>query len=79
VTLSALIILGHISLKVFDLIIAVAGKQVQLDVPAVYMWTTTFDGNFYARGATIATFLLVGVSIFIVPYLVYSVRTETKL
>jgi len=79
VTLSALVILGHISLKVFDLIIAVAGKQVQLDVPAVYMWTTTFDGNFYARGATIATFLLVGVSIFIIPYLMYSVKTETKL
>ena len=48
VTLSAMIILGHISLKVFDLIIAVAGKQVALDVPSIYMWTTTFDGNFYA-------------------------------
>jgi glucose/mannose transport system permease protein len=37
VTLSALIILGHMSLKVFDLILAVAGKQLALDVPAVYM------------------------------------------
>ncbi|TLN09892.1 sugar ABC transporter permease, partial [bacterium] len=37
VTLSAMIILGHMSLKVFDLILAVAGKQLALDVPALYM------------------------------------------
>ena len=72
-------ILGHISLKVFDLILAVAGKQMQLDVPAIYMWTTTFDGNFYGRGATIAIFLLVTVSVFVIPYLIYSVRTEAEL
>lgn len=78
VTLSAVVILGHISLKVFDLIVAVAGKQVQLDVPAIYMWQTTFDGNFYGRGAAIAMFILFTVAIVIVPYLVYSVRTEAE-
>lgn len=78
VTLSAVVILGHISLKVFDLILSVAGKQVQLDVPAIYMWQTTFDGNFYGRGAAIAMFILVTVAIVIVPYLVYSVRTEAE-
>jgi glucose/mannose transport system permease protein len=79
VTLSAVVILGHISLKVFDLILAIAGKQVQLDVPAIYMWNTTFDGNFYGRGATIAMFILITVSIVVIPYLVYSVRTENEL
>ncbi len=54
VTLSALIILGHMSLKVFDLIVAVAGKQLPLDVPAIYMWQTTFDGLFYGRGRPLA-------------------------
>lgn len=78
VTLSAVVILGHISLKVFDLILSVAGKQVQLDVPAIYMWQTTFDGNFYGRGAAIAMFILITVAIVIVPYLVYSVRTEAE-
>lgn len=78
VTLSAVVILGHISLKVFDLILSVAGKQVQLDVPAIYMWQTTFDGNFYGRGAAIAMFILLTVAIVIVPYLVYSVRTEAE-
>lgn len=77
VTLSAMIILGHISLKVFDLIIAVAGKQVALDVPSVYMWTTTFDGQFYGRGASIGILLLLSVAVLVIPYLYQSLREES--
>jgi glucose/mannose transport system permease protein len=79
ITLSAMIILGHISLKVFDLIIAVAGKQLPLDVPAIYMWTTTFDGQFYGRGATIGILLLLSVAVLVIPYLAYTVRNEAEL
>ncbi|WP_345389090.1 hypothetical protein [Nonomuraea salmonea] len=50
VTLSALIILGHISLKVFDLIVAVSGKQIITDVPAVFMWVAVFDSHDPAKG-----------------------------
>ena len=78
ITLSAMIILGHISLKVFDLIIAVAGKQLPLDVPAIYMWTTTFDGNFYARGASIGIILLLSVGVLVIPYMWYTLRTEAE-
>ena len=78
ITLSAMIILGHISLKVFDLIIAVAGKQVQLDVPAIYMWTTTFDGNFYGRGAAIGILLLLSVAVLVIPYLRFTLRQEAE-
>jgi glucose/mannose transport system permease protein len=78
ITLSAMIILGHISLKVFDLIVAMAGKQVALDVPAIYMWTTTFDGNFYNRGAAIGMMLLMSVAVLVIPYLWYTLRTEAK-
>ncbi|MBK6327710.1 MAG: sugar ABC transporter permease [Chloroflexi bacterium] len=77
VTLSAMIILGHISLKVFDLIIAVAGKQVALDVPSVYMWTTTFDGQFYGRGASIGILLLLSVAVLVIPYLYQTLREES--
>ncbi len=79
VTLSAMIILGHISLKVFDLIVAIAGKQVALDVPAVYMWTTTFDGLFYGRGAAIGIVLLITVAVLVIPYLYYTLRQEAEL
>ncbi len=79
VTLSAMIILGHMSLKVFDLIISVAGKQLALDVPAIYMWQTTFDGYFFARGAAIGILLLLSVAVLIVPYIVYTLRSEADL
>jgi glucose/mannose transport system permease protein len=78
ITLSAMIILGHMSLKVFDLIIAVAGKQLQLDVPSIYMWQTTFDGLFFARGAAIGILLLISVAVLIIPYLRYTLRTEAE-
>ncbi len=78
VTLSALIILGHISLKVFDLIIATAGKQVALDVPSIYMWTTTFDGNFFGRGAAIGILILLSVAVLVVPYLYFTLRQEEQ-
>jgi glucose/mannose transport system permease protein len=79
VTLSAIIILGHTSLKVFDLIIAVAGKQVALDVPSIYMWTMTFDGQFYGRGASVGILLLISVAVLVIPYLYTSLREESTL
>lgn len=79
ITLSAMIILGHISLKVFDLILAVAGKQLPLDVPAIYMWQSTFDGYFFGRGAAIGILLLLSVAVLIIPYLIYTLKTEDEL
>ncbi|MFC7101519.1 carbohydrate ABC transporter permease [Nonomuraea thailandensis] len=78
VTLSALIILGHISLKVFDLIVAVSGKQIITDVPAVFMWVAVFDSNDPAKGATIASYIVLSVAIFVIPYLIWSVRKERR-
>ena len=78
VTLGALIILGHISIKVFDLIVAIGGKQLVTQVPAVYMWILIYDARDYAKGAAIATLLLIGISILIIPYLIYTVRSERQ-
>lgn len=78
ITLTAMIILGHISLKVFDLIVAVAGKQLPLDVPAIYMWTTTFDGQFYNRGAAIGILLLLSVAVLVIPYLRFTLKSEAS-
>ncbi len=78
VTLSAVIILGHMSLKIFDLIVALGHKDLRLDVPGIYMWTTTFDGTNYAQGAAIGVLMLVSVAVLVVPYLVQNMRTETE-
>jgi len=79
VTLSAVIILAHMSLKIFDLIVALGNKAISLDVPGIYMWVTTFDGTNYARGAAIGILMLISVAVLVVPYLVQSMRSETQL
>jgi glucose/mannose transport system permease protein len=78
VTLSAMIILGHMSLKTFDLIIATVGKQYPLDMPSVYMWQATFDAHTYGKGAAISILLLVSVAVLIIPYLFITLRSEVK-
>lgn len=80
ITLGAIIILGHISLKIFDLVVAMTGPGpgFSSDVPAFFMFDTTFRGNYFAQGAGIAVILLVMVAVLIVPYLVFSLRTETQ-
>jgi glucose/mannose transport system permease protein len=79
VTLSAVIILGHMSLKIFDLIVALGNKDIRLDVPGIYMWTTTFDGTNYAQGAAIGIIMLVSVAVLVIPYLIQNMRTETEI
>ena len=81
ITLSALIILGHISLKIFDLIYTMTGKGPAFvtDVPGIFMFETTFQGNHYAQGAAISIIMLLMVAAVIVPYLAYSLRQEVEL
>jgi glucose/mannose transport system permease protein len=81
ITLSAVIILGHISLKIYDLVVAMTGPGIgfSTDVPAFFMWDTTFRGNHFARGSSIAMVLLVMVAVLIIPYLVWTTRTEAEL
>lgn len=71
ITMSVVIIMAHISLKIFDLVYAMTGSGANFvtDVPGVYMFETTFKGNYYANGAAIAIIMLLAVAVFIVPYL----------
>mgnify|MGYP000851695814 FL=1 len=78
VTLSAMIILGHMSLKTFDLVIATVGKQLVLDMPSINMWQSTFDGLQYGSGAAISILLLLSTAILIIPYLIFSLRAEVR-
>jgi glucose/mannose transport system permease protein len=80
ITLSAMIVLGHISLKIFDLIFVMAGPDnATTDVPGVLMFVTAFRGNQFAKGAAIAIVMLIMVAVVIVPYLVTTLRSETEL
>ncbi|MFO7782244.1 MAG: sugar ABC transporter permease [Spirochaetia bacterium] len=80
ITLSAMIVLGHISLKIFDLVYAMSGSGPAFvtDFPAIFMFETTFRGNRYAQGAAISIIMLLMVALVVVPYLVNTFRREYR-
>lgn len=74
--LTVLIILGHVSMKVFDLIFGIAGKTYVTKVLAIYMWQVIFEFQNYAKGAAIAIVILLMIAVAVIPYLVYVNKTE---
>jgi glucose/mannose transport system permease protein len=76
ITLSALIILGHISLKMFDLFYVMTGRGPGFvtDFPSIFMYDATFHANRYGQGAAISLIMLLMVAVVIVPYLTISLR-----
>lgn len=78
VALSALIIIGHMSLKAFDLIMSISKPaNYQTKVPAVdmFVFKSSFD---YANAAAVGSILLIIVAIVIVPYLIRTNREEKR-
>lgn len=78
VTFSLIIILGHISLKIFDLVFAMtgAGPGFATDVPGVFVFEQTFKAIRYNTGAAASIVMLVLVAIVIVPYLLRTLRRQ---
>jgi glucose/mannose transport system permease protein len=77
IALSALIIVGHMTMKMFDLIYSIAGaNSYPAAVPATYMWTQLFAKSDPAAAATNATILLAIVALVVVPYLIYTNKVE---
>lgn len=77
VALSALIIIGHMSLKAFDLIMSISKpSNYQTKVPAVdmYVLKSEFD---YANSAAVGAILLVIVAVLVIPYLISLNRQES--
>ncbi len=82
IILSALIIVGHISLKIFDLVFVMTGGSPTLgyatDMPSVYLFQLGFNDNLFGRAAAIAVIMLLFVAIVIVPYLWTNLRSEAE-
>lgn len=77
ITISAVIILSHISLKMFDLIFAMTGPDnAETGHPALTMYLTTFRANDFAKGAAIAIVLFMVAATFIIPYLISNYRQK---
>jgi glucose/mannose transport system permease protein len=71
ITVSIMIILGHISLKIFDLVYAMSGHGpgFSTDVPGIFVYDKTFAAQQYNLGAAASVVMLLFVSLVIVPYL----------
>ncbi len=73
--ISTIIILGHISLKVFDLVFAMSGPDnARTVMPGILVYTKGFRQNSFAQASAIATIVLLLVVIIIVPYLYMQLR-----
>lgn len=78
IVLSAVIILGHISLKIFDLVFAMAGPDnAQTVVPGVLVYTKGFRANRFASASAIAFIMLILVGTVIIPYLWSQLRRQS--
>jgi glucose/mannose transport system permease protein len=80
VTLSAVIVLAHTSLKIFDLIVTMTngGPGNATEVPGLLMYNLVFNSNKIAEGAAVAIVMLLLISLLIIPYLMNNRRVEVE-
>jgi glucose/mannose transport system permease protein len=75
--MSTIIILGHSSLKIFDLVFAMSGPDnARTIVPGILVYTKGFRQNSFAQASAIATTLLLLAILIIVPYLYAQFRNN---
>ena len=75
---STILVLAHISIKSFDLVMALTagGPGFATDVPATFMYAMSFSRGQIGLGAASATVMLCTVAAIIVPYLYSELRTR---
>ncbi len=76
--LSAFIVLAHLSIKSFDLVIALTGggPGYATDLPATYMYTMAFSRGDIGQAASSAMIMMAVVFAIIVPYLYSELRAK---
>jgi glucose/mannose transport system permease protein len=69
--LSVFVILAHMAIKSYDLVVALTngGPGRATEMPSTFMYSYTFTRNEMAIGAGSAVFMLLAISIIIVPYI----------
>jgi glucose/mannose transport system permease protein len=75
-----LIVLGHVSLKSFDLVYAMVGQGpgFATDVPGIFVFEQTFRALRYNSGAAASVIMFLLVAAVIIPYLYRSVVRRTR-
>ena len=78
VVFSTILVLSHLSIKSFDLVMALTagGPGFATDVPATFMYTMSFTRGQIGLGAASATMMLATVAAIVVPYLYSELRAK---
>lgn len=78
VMFSIILVLSHLSIKSFDLVMALTagGPGYATDVPATFMYTMSFTRGQIGLGAASATMMLATVAAIVVPYLYSELRSK---
>ncbi len=78
ITVSTVVILLHVSLKIFDLVFTMSGvgPGFATDMPAIYVFETMFKATRYNLASAAAIVMLVIAGLVVVPYLVHTLRKE---
>jgi len=78
VVFSTVLVLSHLSIKSFDLVMALTagGPGFATDVPATFMYTMSFTRGQIGLGAASATMMLATVAAIVVPYLYSELRSK---
>ena len=76
VFLTAFVILSHLAIKSFDLVVALTGggPGYSTELPATFMYSSTFSRNQVGVGAASAMIMLMTVAAIMVPYLYSEIR-----
>lgn len=77
-TVTALVLMLHVALKIFDLVVAMSGTGPGFvtDVPGIYIYD--YLGSRYDQASAMAVLLLVLTLFVVVPYLMRSYRSEKR-
>lgn len=80
VMVSVMVILGYISLKIFDLVFVMTagGPGEATDFPSIFLWVSAFKSNLYAQGAAIAIVMFLVSAAIVIPYLRRQLRSEPQ-
>lgn len=78
VVFSTVLVLSHLSIKSFDLVMALTagGPGFATDLPATFMYTMSFTRGQIGLGAASATMMLATVAAIVVPYLYSELRSK---
>ncbi|MCX7276025.1 MAG: sugar ABC transporter permease [Burkholderiales bacterium] len=78
VVFSTIMVLSHLSIKSFDLVMALTGggPGYATDVPATFMYVMSFTRGQIGLGAASATMMLATVAAIVVPYLYSELRSK---